>query len=393
MNTEYNFDEIVNRTNTNSIKWDYYKKFMNIKKDLLPMWVADMDFKAPPEVIKALEQRASHGIYGYSGKPESYYDSIISWVDKRYNWKIKKEWIVYTPGIVPAINMAIDKFTEPGDGIVVQKPVYFPFFQSVNNQDRRVVDNKLVIENGKYVMDFNDLENKVNENTKMILLCSPHNPVGRVWKEEELKKLGDIAKKYDLMVFSDEIHADLILNDNQHISFASLSDDLAKRTITGFSPSKTFNIAGLYASAIVIPDESIRDKFKEIINRYHLYHTNCFAIEGLEAAYRYGEKWLDELLDYLEKNIELTKKVLKDIKKLNMIEPEGTFLVWLDFRKFNLTHEEITNIIINEAGLLLNDGKMFGANGEKFMRLNIATPQKKLKKGLEKLKNAFANKD
>ncbi len=392
MNSKYNFDEIVDRKNTNSIKWDYYKKFMNVEKDLLPMWVADMDFKAPPEVIKALKKRASHGIYGYSGKPESYYNAIINWVDKRYNWQIKKDWIVYTPGIVPAINIAIDKFTEPGDGIVVQKPVYFPFFQSVNNQNRKVVNNNLVIEDGKYIMNFDDLEQKIADDTKMILLCSPHNPVGRVWNRKELEKLGEIAEKNDLLVFSDEIHADLILNNNQHIPFASLSSELTSRTITGFSPSKTFNIAGLYASAIVIPEKNLREKFKEVINRYHLYHTNCFAIEGLETAYRYGENWLEELLTYLENNLKITNEVLGDIEKLNIFEPEGTFLVWLDFRDFNLSHEEIKNIIIEKAGLLLNDGKMFGSNGEKFMRLNIGTPRRKLEKGLKKLRKEFVGK-
>ena len=388
---KFNFDKIINRKDTNSIKWDCYKKFLFDKENLLPMWVADMDFESPPEVKKSIIERAKHGIYGYSMKSEKYYQSIINWTEKRYDWEIEKEWIVYTPGIVPAINIAIQIYTEPGDGIIIQSPVYSPFFHSVEQNNRKLLDNKLIFNKklNKYEIDFEGLKNLINKNTRMIILCNPHNPVGRVFSKKELKKLGKIAEKNNLLIFSDEIHSDIIYPDNKHIPIASINDDLSKRTITGIAPSKTFNIAGLKSSSIIIKNKKLRDKFKQFLMKLHLYSTNIFAIEATIAAYTRGEEWLDSLLKYLNNNLDIIENYINDIDGLNFTRPEGTFLAWLDFNELNISHDKLKKKIYNEAEVGLNDGKSFGENGKGFMRLNFACPEKTLIEGLDRIKKVF----
>jgi len=388
---QFNFDEIINRKNTNSIKWDCYKKFLFDKENLLPMWVADMDFESPPEVKKRIIERAKHGVYGYSMKPEEYYQSIINWTEKRYGWKIDEDWIIYTPGIVPAINISIQTYTEPGDGIIIQTPVYPPFYESITQNNRKLLNNKLIYnkEKNKYEIDFNGLEKLIEDNTRMLILCNPHNPVGRVFTKNELTKLGKIAEENNLLIFSDEIHSDIIYPKNKHLPIASINDKLSKRTITGIAPSKTFNIAGLKSSSIIIKNKKLRDKFKQFLMKLHLYSTNIFAIEATIAAYNHGEEWLDSLIKYLIKNIEIINNYTCEMDGISLVNPEGTFLAWLDFTELNISHDELKNKIYNEAEVGLNDGNSFGENGKGFMRLNFACPRKTLIKGLDRIKKVF----
>lgn len=267
---KYNFDEIIDRTGTDCVKWDYYREFLK-EDDLLPLWVADSDFECPPKVKEAIVSRASHGIYGYSSPPDSYYDSILNWTETRYNWKIKRDWLSYSPGIVTALNILVQALTKPGEKIVVQSPVYYPFFKAIENNDRVLINNQLLLKKGKYEIDFENLEHQIDFETKMIFFCSPHNPVGRVWSEDELIKLGKIAEKHDLIIISDDIHSDIIYGDNKYVPISSLSEKLAMRTVTCIAPSKTFNIAGLESSSIIIPNPQIMTKYKRAMGNLGLH--------------------------------------------------------------------------------------------------------------------------
>jgi cystathionine beta-lyase len=386
---KYDFDSIVNRKNTNSVKWDLtYRVFK--EKDVLPMWVADMDFKAPEAVIQAINKRAEHGIFGYTFRPDSYYEAFINWVHKRHGWKIKKEWVTNTPGVIPALNIAIMSFTKPGDKIIVQSPVYYPFFSSVKNNKRHLIINPLKLEKGQYIMDYDDLINKIDSQVKMIILCNPHNPVGRVWTKDELIRLGEICLKNDIIIVSDEIHSDLIYKGNKHIPIASISEELEKNTVTCMAPSKTFNVAGLATSTVVIPDQRLRKIFNGTINNIGIRMGNIFGIEVLEAAYRYGEEWLKELLDYLEGNLQtLIDFISTNIPKIKVIKPEGTYLVWLDFREFNLDRENLDELLIKKGKIGLEPGHVFGEEGEGFQRINIACPRIILKDGLRRIEKAM----
>jgi len=386
---KYNFDRIIDRKNTNCFKWDYTKQIFD-KEDVIPLWVADMDFAAPDAVVQKLIKRAEHGIFGYSFEPEEYYKVFIEWLEKRHNWKIKKEWIVNTTGIVPAINFAIQCFTEPGDNIIVQTPVYFPFFESIKKNERKVVNSQLRLTGTRYEIDFEDLEEKLKSDVKIMLFCSPHNPVGRVWSQEELQKVGDLCLQNNVLLISDEIHADLILNNNKHIPISSLSAEIQDITISMYAPSKTFNVAGLFTSSIIIPNPEIRKEYKKFMEKLGLHLLNNFGIDAFIAAYKDGEEWLEQLLDYLWKNYEFVQKYLKtNIPQIKAIELEGTYLMWLDCRELKLSQKELVNLFVNKAGLGLNNGTVFGAGGYGFMRLNIGCSIKLLEKALEQLKEAI----
>lgn len=386
---KYNFDEEIRRKGTNSIKWDFTDKFLGAK-DVLPMWVADMDFKVPDPVINAIKRRAKHGIYGYTGRSESYYDAIINWMKIRHNWEINRNWLTDSPGVVAGLSIAILTFTKPGDKIVIQPPVYTPFFDIIRENGRQIVVNELKLQNGRYVMDFNDLKSKIDSRTKMLILCSPHNPVGRVWTEDELNELGKICAKNDIIILSDEIHSDIIYNDYRHFPIASISEEIAEETITFIAPSKTFNIAGLLNSAVIIPNKKLYDDFENIKYALGMHLGNTFGIEATEACYKYGEEWLEQLICYLEENLSYMKDYFdRNLPKIKVIVPEGTYLVWLDFRETGYSADKINTLLKERARIGLNDGRVYGPGGEGFERINIGCPRSILKEGLERIKSVF----
>ena len=386
---QYDFDKVVNRKNTSCSKWDYLGKFFG-NSNALPMWVADMDFEVVPEITNAIKKRADHRVYGYTERPESYYDSIIKWIEKRHGWKIQKDWISSSPGVVPALSLSILSFTQPGDKVIIQPPIYPPFFSVVKNTGRQIVENKLKFENGRYVMDFDDLESKIDSRVKLLLLCNPHNPVGRVWEKDELKRLGEICLKHNILVVSDEIHSDIIYNGHKHIPIASLSDKFLKNTITCMAPSKTFNIAGLSTSLVLIPDRRLYSQFENTVESMEIGMGNLFGLTALEAAYTYGEEWLKELLQYLEGNLDFIEDYLKKhIPEIKMVRSEGTYLLWLDCRELGLNQKELVNFMVNKANVALNDGCDYIPDVPGFMRLNFGTRRAIVEEGLKRIERAL----
>jgi cystathionine beta-lyase len=385
---QYDFDKIILRNGTNAIKWDGLDKTFGAA-DILPMWIADMDFEAPQPVIDAVVNRAQHGIYGYTEKPESFYSSISNWMKKRHGWQIDNKWIEVSAGVVPAISLSILSYSEPGDKILLQSPVYYPFFSAIESNNRVIVNNQLIYENHQYTIDFKDLESKLKTGVKVIILCNPHNPVGRVWSREELEKIGELCIRYNVIIVSDEIHSDLIFGKHTHIPIASISEDLAERTVTCMAPSKTFNIAGLYTSAVIISDDTLRGEFKNTMNRLNAEAKNLFGIIALEAAYTYGEEWLEQALPYLEGNLDfLVDYFITKIPNIKVSKPQGTYLAWLDCKELGMNQKDLVDFFIYEAKVGLNDGAAFGAGGEGFMRLNAACPRSLLEEGLKRIENA-----
>lgn len=384
------FDTIIERRNTASWKWDKMEKVFGTT-DLLPMWIADMDFAAPPEVVAAVKRKAEHGIYGYATFPHSFYSSVIGWMKRRHDWQIEEEWISVTPGVVPAISIAVQAFTEPGDGIIIQPPVYPPFFRCVKANKRQLVENPLIYEDGRYVIDFDDLERKLDPAVKMLILCSPHNPVGRVWSEAELTRLAELCLKHNVLILSDEIHGDLVFKGHRHIPFATLGSDLAANTVTFTAPSKTFNLAGLYTSATIISNPKLREKFNALLEVLSVGEGNVFGIAACEAAYNYGEPWLEELLPYLAANADYIEQFINsNIPQVKMTKPECTYLAWLDFKELGMTGPELRNFLIHKAKIGLNDGITFGKKeGAGFARLNFGCPRPLLEEGLKRLERAI----
>lgn len=382
---KYNFDEIIDRRNSDSVKWSELEGF-NGEKGILPMWVADMDFKSADEIIETFRARVEHGVFGYPYIGDSLYESIINWVKNRYNWEIKKEWILLIPGVVMGLNIGVRELVGEGENVLVQSPVYPPFYRVVNN-NKRVVNNVPLIHNGeKFVMDYENLERKIDGDTKLMMLCSPHNPVGRVWAEEELIKLGDICRKNDITIISDEIHCDLTLKGYKHIPLASLSKELEQRTITLMAPSKTFNIAGLNTSVAIIPNENLRYKYNRAIEIMEIGNISIFGALGLEVAYNHGGQWLKEVMEYIEDNINFaTEYINKNISEIKVVRPEATYLLWLDFRALNKSPDEINDALIKVGKVFLNDGRPYGIGGEGFFRLNIACPRTILEDGLNRI--------
>jgi len=378
---KYNFDETIPRVGTNSVKFDYRRQYFG-REDVIPMWVADMDFPVPPFVSDAVRKRAEHPIYGYSIIPDSYYQAVINWQHRRYGWEIKQDWILFSPGVVTGLNVIVQALTNPGDKIIVQPPVYFPFFSSIEKNGRELILNELIEMDGIYSIDFDDLESKMKDGAQMMILCSPHNPVGRCWTKEELEWLGAKSLEYGVILVSDEIHCDLVFDPHEHIPLATLSEEISLNTVTCIAPSKTFNLAGLYSSSIIIPNDSLRRKFKHNAEKIHL-SANLFGITAAEAAYSGGEEWLEELMAYLRANAVRVKEFLSAEKPDITCSPlEATYMLWLDFRKLGLTPPETKKRLIEKAGLGLVDGPVFGPGGDGFQRMNIACPRSTLENAL-----------
>lgn len=384
-----NFDEITDRRFTGSIKWDFNQRTFG-REDILPLWVADMDFRAPQAVVEALVKRAQHGIFGYSEGMEGYYQAIIDWMQKRHSWEIQRDWITFSPGVVPALYELVRTLTKPGEKVLIQSPVYPPFFQAIRNHGREVVNSQLILENGHYFMDFADLEVKFANGVKIMILCNPHNPVGRVWKQEELERLGDLCLAHNVLVISDEIHGDLIYEGYRHIPFASLSTELAAQSIVCTAPSKTFNLAGLQTSNLIIPNQKLRQVYQTSLNSSGLRQPNLFGITATEAAYRYGWDWLEQVMNYLNGNVELIMSFLKEeMTEIQVVKPEGTYLAWLDFRALGMEPNLLQEFLVHKAGVGLNAGYHFGPGGEGFARLNFGCPRSLLEDGLQRIKTAL----
>lgn len=389
---QYNFDEEINRENTNSLKWD--RGFLQKQygdAELLPLWVADMDFKAPQPVIDALVERAEHGIFGYNVIKDDYYKAIVDWNKKRHDWEVEKDWICFVPGIVPAMNYLVQAFCRPGDKVIIQDPVYYPFYSAVKNNGCHVVKNTLKMIDGKYRMDIGDLEQKAKDlRVKLIFLCSPHNPVGRVWTEKELIALGEICMKNNVLVVSDEIHSDLILKGFKHTPFASISERFAQNSIICTAPSKTFNLAGLQTANLVIQNDRLRSKVEKLLKKNFISEPNGFGVVACQTAYQQGEEWLEQLLEYLEENLNYIDRFIKEkMPQVKLIRPEGTYLAWLDFREIETDHKKLEEKIQRKAKILLDEGYIFGETGAGFERINFACPRALLKNALERIAKVF----
>jgi cystathionine beta-lyase len=383
------FDQIVDRRNTQCVKWDGATEVFG-KEDLLPMWVADMDFCPPQAVVEAVKARAAHGIYGYEIKPASLHEAVLNWLKTRHNWVVDPSWLSYSPGVVSGLATAILALTEPGDRIVIQPPVYPPFFAVGDQNDRVIVENPLIEENGRYTMNLTELEEIFRSGVKFFVLCSPHNPVGRVWTRSELLALAELFVKYEVTVLSDEIWSDLVFPGHKHTPLASLSPEIADRVITFMAPSKTFNLAGLYLSDVIIPNQGLRDRFTNQMERTAQVHLNVFAPVAAEAAYREGHEWLGELLTYLTENVAFLKSELAKItSKIRVVQSEGTFVVWLDCRELDIPAEELNKFFVEKAGIALNDGAMFGSAGVGFQRMNIGCPRSVIKDAVERIAKAL----
>ncbi len=385
---KYNFDAVIDRMGTGSIKHDLkWEIFQN--REVLPMWVADMDFETPDFIRQAVAKRALHPVYGYTFRDEEYYQSIISWMSRRHSWHVERDWIVFSPGVVPALNMVVLALTSPGDKVIVQPPVYFPFFTAVKDHERELVYNELLCVNNRYLINFELLEQQAKD-ARLLILSNPHNPVGRCWTRDELSRLGDICLQNNMMVLSDEIHGDLVLPPNKHQVFANISEALSGITITAHAPSKTFNLAGLSTSSLIIRDEEIRKKVKSVVQKLHLEMGNIFGNEATKAAFQQGDAWLDQLLVYLNENIRLTQSFLADqLPDLKVFVPEATYMIWLDFAAFGLDDKSLREKMIHEAGLGLSPGIDFGPGGSLKMRLNVACPRSVLLNALQKLVLTF----
>lgn len=389
---KYNFDEIINRNNTDSLKYDLAGR-RGKPKGILPLWVADMDFSTPHCVIEALVDKSRHGIFGYSDTGNDYVTILQNWFSCNFDWEVEPEWLIKTPGVVYAICAAIRALTSKGDAVLIQQPVYYPFSESVLLNKRKLVINELIYRDGKYSIDFEDFEDKIARNSvKMFILCSPHNPVGRVWTKDELVRMGDICLKHNVVVVSDEIHADFIYPGYKHLVFADLKPEFNQITITCTSPTKTFNLAGLQISNIFIADRKIRRSFKQEIAKSGYSELNVMGIVSCKAAYEGGSEWLTELRSYLANNLNFTRNFLKQkLPQIKLIEPEGTYLIWLDCRGLELDDKQLDDLIVYKAGLWLDAGPMFGAGGEGFQRINIACPKAILEKALIQLEQAVVN--
>lgn len=386
------FDTVINRRNTNCLKYDF-AVYRGKPENVLPLWVADMDFKVSSYIEDAIINQARHGIYGYSEVAEEYFQVLKNWNYKHYNWNIERKWLVKTPGIVFALAMAVKAFSKKGENVLIQQPVYYPFSEVILDNERNLVDNTLVLqEDGSYKIDFEDFERKIVENNvKLYFLCNPHNPVGRVWTKEELTALGDICLKHKVIVVSDEIHADFDYT-GRHIVFADLKEEYKDISITCMAPSKTFNIAGLQLSNIFIPNRELKQRFKKEIAAAGYSQLNAVGLVAAKAAYENGEEWYQAMLSYVKDNIEYTRKYLEEnLPVLKMTKPEGTYLVWIDFKGLGLSDDELEDLIINKAGLWLDSGLVFGKAGKGFQRINVACPRKNLQLALDKLKSAIDN--
>jgi cystathionine beta-lyase len=379
----YDFDTPVDRRNTASIKWDFSKLFTGLE-DLLPLWVADMDFPACSEVIEALKQRAEHGVFGYTLEPESYFQAVIEWMSRRHGWEIRRGWMVAAPGVVPSLNLALLAYSQPGDGVIIQPPVYFPFKESIVNNERRLVENPLRLDRKRYSMDFDQLQEAIDDRTRLLILCSPHNPVSRVWRREELERLVAICHGRKIIILSDEIHHDLVMPGHHHTPTASISEEAAAVTVTLTSATKTFNLAGLTCSLVIAADKELRERYQTTQKRIWTGIANTFSAVATEYAYRHGESWLEQTLGYVKRNYEFLIDFLgEQLPAARVIPLEGTYLAWIDLRALGLSDEQLKERILRQARVWLDDGPMFGTGGESFQRINLACPRSTLGRALE----------
>jgi cystathionine beta-lyase len=383
----FDFDAPIDRSHSSSLKFDARQAYFG-RADVMPMWVADMDFACPPAVSEALTARAQHPVYGYTLYPDTMYQAMIDWCQRRYQWTVKRSEIVMCPGVVPSIHAAIEALTELGDKVIVQPPVYFPFFTAVTKTGRELLLNPLKLDQGRYTMDLDHLEDCAKQGARLLLLCSPHNPVGRVWSKQELQDLLALAEHYQLTIISDEIHADLIYPGQTHYPLASLSDSV--NVLTTIAPSKTFNIPGLGLSTLVVPDKAQRNAINAVYESWHVSAANPFSITAFEAAYQHGEVWLDALMSYVQQTMHWAKAyVASELETLHLIEPEGTYLLWLDCREMRLSNEALRAFFIEQAGVGMNPGYVFGDSGSGFMRMNIGTPRFNVKQAFEHIATAM----
>lgn len=384
----YGFDDLIDRRGTSCEKYDFVEKYVGAA-DVLPMWVADTDFATPDFIRDAMQKRLDHPIFGYTEPGESFWQSAIDWHARRHGWKTEREWYAFTPGVVTGLSLAIQAFSEPGDGIIVQSPVYFPFFSSVKKNGRKLLDNQLILRHGRYEIDFEDLEAKAKE-AKLLLLCNPQNPSGRVFSKWELDRIAEIAEEHDLVIVSDEIHCDIVYAPHRHIPVASLSLDAQNRTVTLVAPSKTFNVAGLSTSLAIIPNPERKHRFDKVCEQVHTGMPNIFGMTALEAAFTHGDTWLGELMAYLKTTVDHVDGFLKaEAPRVQLIYPEATFLLWLDFRSLGLHPKELKALMLEKAKLGFNEGRIFGPSGGGFMRMNIGTPRSNVEEALKRIKQAI----
>ena len=386
---KFNFDKIIDRTNNFSAKWSEMNKNFGTN-NLLPMWVADMDFLTAPCVMEALKDRLEQGIFGYTTRPSSYNESIVNWLDNRFSWKINQEWLMFSPAVITSISLLIQNLTQKNDKIMIQEPVYSPFHNIVESNERNLVISPLVkLDDGSYVMDYEDIEAKIKD-VKVFILCNPHNPVGRVWTREELTRLGEICLKHNVLVISDEIHSDIILKNHKHTPFASISKEFRENTITCMAPTKTFNLAGLQSSFLVISNPYYYEVMDKAFSILDIKRNNAFSLVATEAAYNYGEDWLYELIKYIEDNVDFAIDYIKNhMPQLKVKKPEGTYLLWVDFSNLNVDKKDLKNALINKGRIALSDGSSFGIGGAGYYRINLACPRSMVLEGLKRIEFAI----
>ena len=389
---KYNFDEVIDRRNTQAIKLERCKTLFGTE-DLLPLWVADMDFRTPDFIINAIQKRLEHPILGYTMPSKNFYSTSINWIKEHHDWHVQREWFGFLPGIVPGLSFAVQSLTSPGDEIIVQPPVYYPFFHVIEKNHRVVVQNQLKEENGKFVMDFNDLEKRFTSKTKLFILCNPHNPGGRVWTKAELKQFAVICEKHQVTVVSDEIHADMVLPGNtKHTPFATVSDWAGQNSVTFMAPTKVFNMPGLISSGYIIPNEELRHRFAQFLEASEMNAGNLFAYTAAVAAYENGEEWRKQMLDYVQSNVNYIVEFLKNnIPQITPMIPEASFLVWLDCKELGMETDELHKFFSLKAALGLNKGTIFGPGGEYHLRLNVACPRSILEKAMKQLLKAVSH--
>lgn len=385
----YDFDKLIDRSGTNAYKLDLRERYFGTD-DVLPLWVADMDFAAPPEVQEAIQKRSQHEVYGYTIRKSEFSDAIVDWCAYQHQWNVRADWVEYSPGVVPALAFSILAFSNEGDGVIINTPVYPPFYSVIADNGRKVIKNSLVNSDGRYEIDFDLLEKQAaKENNKLFLLCSPHNPVGRVWTKEELLKIHDICSRHNVLVLADEIHSDLALFGHKHIPFASIDEEAAMNSLSFMAPSKTFNIAGFSTSYVVSANPELLKGYKTTQNRLQLHMGHLFSSIVLTSAYNEGRQWLKELKHYLEQNIILMEEYFKEnLPELHFYRPEATYLIWIDFRSWGLNQKELKEFLINKARVGLNDGQTFGLEGRGFMRLNVASPRALIQRALTQITEA-----
>ena len=386
---KYNFDELIDRRNTGAVKTDLCKKMFGTD-DLIPLWVADMDFRTPDFIIDAINNRCKHPILGYTVPDEEYFNSIIRWIDVRHGWKLERNWLGFLPGIVPGLAFAVNALTQTGDQIIIQPPVYPPFIQVPSKNGRELIYNPLKVVEGRFEMDLKDLEYKITDRTRMFILCNPHNPGGRTWDADTLIKVAEICHKHGVLVVSDEIHSDMALPGNVHTPFASVSELAEQNSITYMAPSKTFNMAGLVSSSYIIPNSEIRKKFSDFMNNSELANGNIFAYVAAQAAYENGTEWLTEMIRYIQGNVDYIVEFLeKNVPQIKPMIPQASFLIWLDCTGLEMDSHQLQDFMVKDARLGLNKGTTFGPGGEQHLRLNIGCSREVLKQAMEQLKSAI----